>query len=326
LRVLLVSAGYDRDERSLDGRAERLREQGHDVKVVWLKVPRSKPGQSMVSRALGVLPSYLSLLRAALARERYDLIITNTSPPFSFVPMAIRGALRGEDVTIKHWDIFPETARVAGVAAPKLLFDLADLVFKTTSRLASKHETLSEPMRKKLIELLGPDVEVEVIPLPPVEGLKPVPRSENTWLKEHGLEEKFVVMYAGNLGRMYDFEPLIEAASVLKDRDEIIFVFVGEGFHEDLIRDAAARFANVLLFPSEPEGRLSEVLCGGDLHVVSLRAGAANVMWPHKVNDLLALKLPTVAIYLDAFSCVMKCDNSIDILMYIQRLLPSHSI
>ncbi len=146
-----------------------------------------------------------------------------------------------------------------------------------------------------------------------------MPRERNAWRQEQGLTDRFVVMYAGNLGRAYDFAPLLRAAEALTPRrshgvplpspasgrgaggeggneSPVTFAFVGAGYREGEIRAAAARLSNVVLLPPQPEARLSEVLCAGDVHVVPLRPGAEAVMWPHKVDALVRLGLPVLAV------------------------------
>ena len=61
----------------------------------------------VAGKSSGMLPAYLSAVKAALSLKRYDLIVTHTSPPLLFVPAVLRGALSDENVTILHHDLFP---------------------------------------------------------------------------------------------------------------------------------------------------------------------------------------------------------------------------
>ena len=40
--------------------------------------------------------------------------------------------------------------------------------------------------------------------------IQPIGREENVFLDEHGLHDRFVVMYSGNLGRVHEFSTVIE--------------------------------------------------------------------------------------------------------------------
>ena len=47
-----------------------------------------------------------------------------------------------------------------------------------------------------------------------VDLIKPLQKSDNPFIKEHNLENKFIVMYSGNIGATHDVETLIEAAKI----------------------------------------------------------------------------------------------------------------
>ena len=292
---------YSDEQPGDDPRATRLREQGHTVDVRSVPVSRSRPGQRWPLRALRMGRAYARAAAASASRARYDRLIVPTSPPFVHAFALARAAVTREPVTLLHHDLFPQNARVAGLGGPAPLFDLAEAMGARLAGRADRHETLSRPMERRLRRTRGEDAPVEVVPIPTDERLAPVPREHNRWIAEHDLRDKFVVMYAGNLGRMYDFAPLLDAAQALADRDDIAFALVGTGFHEDRLRDEIhrRRLDNVKLLPAVPNERLAELLCAGDLHVVPLIPGAIDVMWPHKIDNLLRLDRPTLALGFD---------------------------
>ena len=57
----------------------------------------------------------------------------------------------------------------------------------------------------------------------------PVDRESNPLRQSLGLDDKFVAMYSGNLGLAHSFDEFLEAARRLRDRDDIVFLFVGDG-------------------------------------------------------------------------------------------------
>ena len=68
----------------------------------------------------------------------------------------------------------------------------------------------------------------------------PLPREGHPLRARLGLEDKFVAMYSGNLGLAHSFDEFIEAARRLRDRDDIVFLFVGDGPRLAEVRAAAA--------------------------------------------------------------------------------------
>lgn len=107
-------------------------------------------------------------------------------------------------------------------------------------------------------------------------------------------------MYAGNFGRMCDFQPLLQASSALQAHEEI-FVLVGSGHKEKALRRLVETMGlnDVRFCAPVPEDRLSELLYAVNLHVVSLKHDADRVMWPRKIDTLVARRLKTVAVGFD---------------------------
>ncbi len=300
MRILLFSLTYDDGDSTVSNRALHLREQGHDVTERWIRIPRSKPGHPWPLRAFSMVPAYIKTVISAFSPSKFDSIIIPTSPPFIFAPVAARGQVTGEAVTLQHLDIFPDNAQIAGFKGPDVIFKILDTISLKAVRRAARHETLSRPMARTLEQKLGSDAAVTVTPLPPSQSLKTVPKEQNRWRSERGLDGKFLVMYAGNFGRMYDFKPILKAAEALEEHRDIAFVFVGTGFYESEIRKAnQAGRGNIHIFPPEPEELVPEVLCAADLHLVPLKPGADTVMWPHKLDTLIALNQPVLAVGFD---------------------------
>ena len=86
--------------------------------------------------------------------------------------------------------------------------------------------------------------------------------------KEYGLEDKFVIMYSGNIGLYYDLENLIKVLKKFRkgydskgnyhrgphsvDGREVVFAFVGDGsIKNKLIKYSEKhRFENIVFIPS----------------------------------------------------------------------------
>lgn len=292
----MLATSYAGRTGPMDAEADALRREGHEVDVVRIGVRPSAPGQGPLGRLPGLAGNWLAALRASVTGRRVDRIMVDTSPPLAFAPAALRARLTGEEITLLHYDVFPENLAAFGVALPGPALRLIGGATHRLARLARAHRTLSPAMAATLSAALGPGIRIDVTPLAPPPGLAPVPRQENRWLGERNLADRFVVMYAGNLGRAYDFGPMLAAARELEDREKIAFAFVGAGYHEGAIREAVRRLHNVFLFPPEDDARLSELLSAGDVHVVPLKPGAERVMWPHKVDAIRAIGRPVLAV------------------------------
>jgi glycosyltransferase involved in cell wall biosynthesis len=132
----------------------------------------------------------------------------------------------------------------------------------------------------------------------------PVPKSDNQWAKEHGLEGKFTIMYSGNFGATHEVDLLVEAARQLSARSYLQFVLIGSGenwyaFGVSLIM---AHDSNITILPWQPSEYLPESLSSADVSFVSLRKGIEGVSMPSKTYYAMAAGSAIIA------SCVVQSD------------------
>lgn len=114
--------------------------------------------------------------------------------------------------------------------------------------------------------------------------------------REQGLEGRHVVLYAGTFGRANDIPMLVAAAERLAARrPEVVWLFMGHGYDEPLIRAAAARCAAVRLVPPQPRHAVFAWFKLADVSVVSfLGLPVLDANSPAKFYDSLAVGTPVV--------------------------------
>lgn len=71
--------------------------------------------------------------------------------------------------------------------------------------------------------------------------------------RQHALEGRKVILYAGTFGRANDIQTLIQAAAQLAHRTDWAFVFVGHGYHADALAQAAHAQDNLFVLPPQPK-------------------------------------------------------------------------
>jgi colanic acid biosynthesis glycosyl transferase WcaI len=126
--------------------------------------------------------------------------------------------------------------------------------------------------------------------------IHPLPR-KNPFSREHGLDDKYVVLYAGNIGLSQGLEHVLAAAGLLTGHGQIQFVLVGDGASRQHLETQAreAELSNVTFLPFQPRDRLPEVLASADVSLVTLQRGAAVRSLPSKTFSVLASGRPLVA-------------------------------
>jgi len=117
-------------------------------------------------------------------------------------------------------------------------------------------------------------------------------------LDELGLRHKKVVMYSGNLGRYQPIEVMIGSARELRDRDDIVFVFAGDGGKRQKLQEMAAsqNHDNVIFIPFQPLDRLSESLSMADVALMGIYPENEGVIMLSQLYGLLAVGKPIICV------------------------------
>lgn len=113
--------------------------------------------------------------------------------------------------------------------------------------------------------------------------------------KAWGLEGRIVALYSGNIARKQGIEILVEAARHLKDRQDIAFVICGEGPNRAALAELASGLRNVQLNDLQPVERMGALLGMADLHLLPQIAGAADLVLPSKLTNMLGSGRPVIA-------------------------------
>jgi colanic acid biosynthesis glycosyl transferase WcaI len=138
---------------------------------------------------------------------------------------------------------------------------------------------------------------IAILPWLDTDFLRPLPR-RNAFSEEMGLNGKFVILYAGNLGLSQGLDKVLLAAQSLSNVEHLAFVFVGDGPNRlSLIQQGAQLgLGNVRFLPYQPRHRLPEMLATADVSLVSLRRGIGFRSLPSKTFPILASGRPILAV------------------------------
>lgn len=253
---------------------------------------------NLLRRALGFVGfTVLSLvagLRVARSSRRVDAVIA-MSPPLTIglcgwlVALARRGRL-----VFNIQDVFPDAAVETGAITNRWVIAVARLLEKISYRASHAVTVLSDDLRDNVAAKLPARQRSKVVVIPnfvDTEAIQPMP-SATAYRRELGLDDRPVVMYAGNVGFSQSLDLVIGAAA---QRPDYQFVVNGSGSARASLEESASSLSNVAFGDYQPIERLSEVLATGDVHVVPLRTGLGRVSVPSKTYSIMAAGRPVVA-------------------------------
>ena len=261
-----------------------------------LYVPARPSGaKRIVHHASFALSALLPLLRRARA-ERPDVVLT-VAPSLIAAPLALLAArVAGARSWLHVQDLEVEAAfatrlldesKRSGRAAKR--FEAA--VLRGFDRISSISPQMCAALRAKGI---AADKVVEFRNWASIELITPLDRP-SVYAAEWNIASAHVALYSGNIANKQGIEIVIEAARRLRHRDDLTFVVCGDGPNRARLIESAADLGNVRFHPLVPRERLSELLGLATVHLLPQIAGAADLVLPSKMANMLASGRAVVA-------------------------------
>lgn len=263
------------------------------VEVVRVPVPRVDRRQ--LTKRLVQFASYQFGAALAVARRRFDGVVASGPALQTALPFLLAARRSGKTVFSVH-DLYPQVGIDLGVFRHPLVIGAIRWLELRCLTTAGAVRYLAPAFRSALADLGVRAEKLHFIPdWVDTDFIDPRARN-NAFAIEHGLCDKFVVLYAGNIGISQGLDSVVEAAGVLRDHRHIHFLFVGDGVgRADLERTARQRgLSSVSFVEYQPRARLPDVLATADLGLVCLRRGFAGSL-PSKVYSHLASGRPVLA-------------------------------
>jgi colanic acid biosynthesis glycosyl transferase WcaI len=251
-------------------------------------------------RILGRLVNYCTFVLAALMKTlrlpRPDVVVAMTDPPvIGLIGLLVAKYRRVPFVFVCH-DIFPEVA----IALNRMRNSLTILAWRKLNGLirrgAARVVAIGRDMALKLEQEGVPPQKIAV--LPNWAGNKtPSRRAVTATRKSLGWKDQFVVMHAGNVGLAQDLGVVVEAAELLRDREKILIVFMGDGAARPHLESEVKRrrLSNVSFMPYHPKDEAQTIIGSADVHLVTLAAGLWGCVVPSKVYGIMAAGKPYIA-------------------------------
>jgi glycosyltransferase involved in cell wall biosynthesis len=291
------------------------REMDGDVHVWRCHVPATY-GRSYLGRMWAFFGFTLSSVTAALRVGRPDVVIATSPPLVAAIPGWVVARCRGRRVPLifEIRDLWPESAITTNVLRRRSL--LAKMLFaleRWACRKADRVNVLTPAFRDDIVKrgLATPDKVVFVPNGADARMFHPA-RRDNSVRREYGWGDRFVVMYAGAHGRANAVGQLLEAASLLRDRPEILITCVGDGPERSALqKESRGRgLTNIMFCGPQPKERMPEFVNACDVGAAVLQNNPTfRTVYPNKVFDYMACERPTL-LAIDGVARKLVCEEA----------------
>ena len=232
---------------------------------------------------------------AALMHPRPDVLVT-TSPQF-FCAMAgwVVTRLRRLRWVFELRDLWPASIVAVGAMRASLIIRILEWIELRMYRDADVIVAVTRAFKADLTRRGVDEAKIDVV-LNGVDMSKyhPMPK-DGRLLDEFGLREKFVVGYLGTHGMAHALDKVLDAATLLRNRDDIVFVFAGAGAKRAEV-EATVRtrgLINVRLIPPQPREMMPRLWSIHDLALIPLRNQPLfETVIPSKMFEAMGMGIP----------------------------------
>lgn len=235
-----------------------------------------------------------------LFTRRFEVVVALTSPPLISLLAALFVKLKGGRFYFWVMDLNPDEAIAAGwLRNDSLAARLLNRMLNYSLCQATQIIVLDRFMENRLkCRGVGRDRIAVVPPWSHDDAVAYSTEGRQAFRGQHGLSNKFVVMYSGNHSPCHPLDTLLQAAFELRKDIRLIFCFVGGGSEQEKVRRFAQQhgLTNIRCLPYQPLTELSASLSAADLHVVVMGNEFPGIVHPCKIYNILKIGTPTLYI------------------------------
>ncbi len=279
-----------------DGGWRRSVEQGVSVVRCPHYIPRNPGGVKRIvhlaSYALASLPAALG----AAWRKRPGVVMV-IAPALLSVPVGwLVARLFGAKLWVHVQDFEVDAAMATGlVEARGLVPKLALWMERAFLRGADRVSTISPQMCARLVEKgVAAERVIEARNWANLAFARPGATGDD-YRREWNLGARKVALYSGNIANKQGIEIIIEAARLLADRRDLVFVICGEGPNRARLAQLAEGLDNVQLHDLQPAEKVADLLALASVHLLPQIPDAADLVLPSKLANMLGSGRPVVA-------------------------------
>lgn len=279
-----AAAAAPSQEDDLDGRVKILRTYTY-----------SALHRSFVHRVFSFFSFMASSFLAGLRVRQVDLVWGTSPPIFQGVTAWALARLKGVPFLFEVRDLWPIFAIQVGVLRNPLLIRASEWLERFLYRRADCLMVNSpgfishvQGRGARRVELLPNGTDTRMFD-PQADG--------RAFRQVHGLQDKYVALYAGAHGISNDLGVVLHAAQMLADRPEIAIVLLGDGKEKPALVAQAAELglSNVHFVPPLPKSGMGAALAAADACIAILKpVPMYATVYPNKVFDYMAAGRPVI--------------------------------
>jgi glycosyltransferase involved in cell wall biosynthesis len=251
--------------------------------------------RSFAFRLISFFSFMFSSFFIGLGVKNVDLVWGTSPPIFQGFTAWLLARIKHRPFLFEVRDLWPAFAVAVGVLKNPVLIKLSEWLETFLYRRANL-VVVNSPGFIQHIKKRGAS-RVDLVPNGTDTSMFNPNANGGDFKREHGLEAKFVVIYAGAHGLSNDLGIVLQAAQKLLARKDIVFVLLGDGKDKPALQARAARegLTNTIFLPPIPKVEMPSALAAADACIAILKPiEMYKTTFPNKVFDYMAAGKPVI--------------------------------
>ncbi|MDB4350498.1 glycosyltransferase family 4 protein [Verrucomicrobia bacterium] len=296
-KIIASNLSYLTGKSVAEPRGVFAEDQVGKVKVIRART-FSSLHRSFFWRVISFLSFMASSMWAGLRAGPTDLVMGTTPPIFQAVSAWAIAAIRRKPFLLEVRDLWPEFAIDMGVLKNPILIRMSRWLERFLYKRADHILVNSPAYRDYLINKHQiSHSKVSLIPNG-VDVSKFGHVQDSSEIKAKlGLNDKFVVTYAGAIGLANDIPTILRAAKILEKEEQIVFLFVGDGKEkQNAVRlSKELNLMNVIFAGAYPKSKMPSILATSNVCLATLQnIPMFRTTYPNKVFDYMGAERPSI--------------------------------
>ena len=274
----------------------------------WVEKNETEPGisilraytypalhRSFVHRVFSFLSFMVSSFFIGLSIKNVDLMWGTSPPIFQSLTTWALSRIKRVPFLLEIRDLWPAFAIAVGVLRQPLLIRASEWLEKFLYRHADQ-VVVNSPGFVDHLHSRGAN-KIELVPNGSDTRLFNPQETGDEFINKHGLRGKFIVLYSGAHGMSNDLGVVLNAAKMLIDRDDIMFILLGDGKEKPSLQSQAKRLGltNLIFLPPIPKREMPGALAAADSCLAILKPiPLYATVYPNKVFDYMAAGKPVI--------------------------------
>lgn len=251
--------------------------------------------RSFLHRMLGFFSFMISSFHAGLRVRDVDLVWGSSPPLFQGVTALWLARIKRVPFLFEVRDLWPAFAIAVGVLRNRTLILMSEWLEKMLYRNADQ-VVVNSPGFREHVRQRGAG-KIALVPNGVEAAMFDPENSGTSFRRANHLEQCFIVLYAGAHGMSNDLDVVLEAANRLRERENVVFVLLGDGKEKPALmaKAAAMDLSNVRFLPPVPKQDIPNAIAAADACIAILKPiEAYKTTYPNKVFDYMAAGRPVL--------------------------------